>query len=126
MYYVSLGGFDTHQNQKGRHENLMTQLAQGVGAFWADLKAQKNDERAQGFSAKLVELDGRKVEQFTLTEAGGSALLLAATVLALAWANSPWSAAYDAFWTTPASIGIGDLAPLLARIRRNTSASTLT
>lgn len=22
----------------------------------------------------------------------------------------PWSAAYDAFWTTPASIGIGDLA----------------
>ena len=43
------------------------------------------------------------------TEAGGSALLLAATVLALVWANSPWSAAYDAFWTTPASIGIGDL-----------------
>jgi NhaA family Na+:H+ antiporter len=44
------------------------------------------------------------------TEAGGSALLLAATLLALAWANSPWSAAYDSFWTTPASIGIGDLA----------------
>jgi Na+:H+ antiporter, NhaA family len=43
------------------------------------------------------------------TEAGGSALLLAATVLALVWANSPWSAAYDAFWATPASIGIGDL-----------------
>src|SRR5688500_1750189 len=43
------------------------------------------------------------------TEAGGSALLLAATLLALAWANSPWSAAYDAFWSTPASIGAGDL-----------------
>jgi Na+:H+ antiporter, NhaA family len=43
------------------------------------------------------------------TEAGGSALLLAATVLALVWANSPWSAAYDAFWATPASIGVGDL-----------------
>jgi Na+:H+ antiporter, NhaA family len=43
------------------------------------------------------------------TEAGGSALLLAATVLALVWANSPWSAAYDAFWATPASISIGDL-----------------
>jgi Na+/H+ antiporter NhaA len=42
------------------------------------------------------------------TEAGGSALLLVGTVLALAWANSPWSAAYDAFWSTPASIGIGD------------------
>ena len=35
------------------------------------------------------------------TEAGGSALLLVATVLALAWANSPWSASYFAFWETP-------------------------
>jgi Na+:H+ antiporter, NhaA family len=41
------------------------------------------------------------------TEAGGSALLLVATVLALAWANSPWSASYDSFWTTQASISIG-------------------
>jgi Na+/H+ antiporter NhaA len=41
------------------------------------------------------------------TEAGGSALLLLATVLALAWANSPWSAAYESFWTTSASIGVG-------------------
>jgi Na+:H+ antiporter, NhaA family len=44
------------------------------------------------------------------TEAGGSALLLAATLLALAWANSPWSASYDAFWSTTATIGAGDLA----------------
>ena len=43
------------------------------------------------------------------TEAGGSALLLAATLLALAWANSPWSASYDAFWSTEATIGVGDL-----------------
>jgi Na+:H+ antiporter, NhaA family len=42
------------------------------------------------------------------TEAGGSALLLIATVLALVWANSPWSASYDSFWHTPATIGIGD------------------
>jgi Na+/H+ antiporter NhaA len=41
------------------------------------------------------------------TEAGGSALLLAATVLALVWANSPWAASYDSFWHTPATIGIG-------------------
>jgi NhaA family Na+:H+ antiporter len=43
------------------------------------------------------------------TEAGGSALLLAATVLALAWANSPWSDSYASFWSTQATIGIGDL-----------------
>ena len=43
------------------------------------------------------------------TEAGGSALLLAATVVALVWANSPWSASYTAFWSTEATIGVGDL-----------------
>jgi Na+/H+ antiporter NhaA len=44
------------------------------------------------------------------TEAGGSALLLLGTVAALIWANSPWSAGYSSFWTTPATIGVGDLA----------------
>ena len=44
------------------------------------------------------------------TEAGGSALLLAATLAALLWANSPWSGSYEAFWSTPATIGVGDLA----------------
>ena len=48
------------------------------------------------------------------TEAGGSALLLAAALLALAWANSPWSGSYDAFWSMPASLGIGDLSLSLA------------
>src|SRR3954466_4401713 len=42
------------------------------------------------------------------TEAGGSALLLVATVLALAWANSPWSETYAAFWHTEATIGVGE------------------
>jgi uncharacterized protein (DUF1501 family) len=45
VYYVSLGGFDTHAGERGRHDNLMTQLAQGIGAFWKDLKAQGNDDR---------------------------------------------------------------------------------
>jgi Na+/H+ antiporter NhaA len=44
------------------------------------------------------------------TEAGGSALLLAATLAALLWANSPWSGSYAAFWSTSATIGVGDLA----------------
>jgi len=43
------------------------------------------------------------------TEAGGSALLLMATVIALAWANSPWADSYDSFWHTKATIGVGDL-----------------
>src|SRR4051812_7882915 len=44
------------------------------------------------------------------TEAGGSALLLVATVIALGWANSPWAAGYDEFWSTEATVGIGDVA----------------
>jgi len=45
VYYVSLGGFDTHANQGGRHDNLMQQLSQGVDAFWKDMRDQKNDQR---------------------------------------------------------------------------------
>ena len=33
VYYVSLGGFDTHANERGRHDQLMQQFAQGIGAF---------------------------------------------------------------------------------------------
>jgi uncharacterized protein (DUF1501 family) len=45
VYYVSLGGFDTHVNQTPRHDPLMQQLSQGISAFWSDLKAQGNDDR---------------------------------------------------------------------------------
>lgn len=45
VYYVSLGGFDTHAGERGRHDQLMAQFAQGVNAFWKDMKDQKNDQR---------------------------------------------------------------------------------
>ena len=45
VYYVSLGGFDTHANQRGRHDQLMNQLSQGIAAFWKDMKAQGNGDR---------------------------------------------------------------------------------
>jgi len=45
VYYVSLGGFDTHANQKNRHEQLLDQFAQGIQAFFADLKKQENQDR---------------------------------------------------------------------------------
>lgn len=45
VYYVSLGGFDTHQNQLGAHERLLRELADATGAFAADLKAQGNLDR---------------------------------------------------------------------------------
>jgi Na+/H+ antiporter NhaA len=46
---------------------------------------------------------------FLRTEAGGAIVLLLATVAALAWANSPWVAGYDALWGTELSLIVGDL-----------------
>ncbi|MFL5826316.1 MAG: Na+/H+ antiporter NhaA [Thermoleophilaceae bacterium] len=41
------------------------------------------------------------------TETGGALALLAATIAALIWANSPWYHSYESVWTTPLSIRIG-------------------
>lgn len=38
-------------------------------------------------------------------ESFAAVLLLAATLLALLWSNSPWSASYSAFWQNTASVG---------------------
>jgi len=45
--------------------------------------------------------------RFARLEAAGGIFLLAATVAALVWANSPWEASYHALWHTPASVGYG-------------------
>ena len=45
VYYVSLGGFDTHANQAPRHAQLMQELNNGIQAFWTDIRKQENEER---------------------------------------------------------------------------------
>jgi uncharacterized protein (DUF1501 family) len=40
VFYVSLGGFDTHANQRGRHDQLMRTLSTAVSAFLGDLRAR--------------------------------------------------------------------------------------
>ena len=45
VYYVSLGGFDTHAGERTRHDNLMKQFADGIQAFWKDMEAHGNDQR---------------------------------------------------------------------------------
>jgi Na+:H+ antiporter, NhaA family len=49
----------------------------------------------------------RPLREFLDTETAGGIVLLAATAVALGWANSPWSASYDALWTTDLSILLG-------------------
>jgi NhaA family Na+:H+ antiporter len=48
-------------------------------------------------------------QQFTRLQASGGILLLAATVLALIWANSPWGHSYFELWETYLKIELGDL-----------------
>lgn len=52
----------------------------------------------------------RPVERFLAIEAASGLLLLAAAGIALAWANSQWSASYEALWHTPIGLRVGSLA----------------
>ena len=49
----------------------------------------------------------RPLKEFLDTEAAGGIVLLAATVIALVWANSPWSAAYESLWSTRLGVRLG-------------------
>ena len=42
---------------------------------------------------------------FMHAEASGGIVLIACALVALAWANSPWSAAYTELWATKITIG---------------------
>jgi Na+/H+ antiporter NhaA len=48
------------------------------------------------------------VRDYLGNETGGALVMLAATVLALLWANSPWWDTYESFWSTPVSLRVGD------------------
>lgn len=46
VYYTSLNGFDTHNNQLGVHQNKLNELDEAVTTFYKDLKAAKLLEQA--------------------------------------------------------------------------------
>ncbi|WP_263078051.1 DUF1501 domain-containing protein [Endozoicomonas sp. Mp262] len=39
VYFIQLGGFDTHKDQKKSHENLLKQLADAMAAFHSDINS---------------------------------------------------------------------------------------
>jgi uncharacterized protein (DUF1501 family) len=60
VYYATMGGFDTHSGQAGRHAQLLRQVAESVAAFQRDLKEQGNAVRV----VTLVFSEfGRRVKQ---------------------------------------------------------------
>jgi len=46
-------------------------------------------------------------QKFIHAQSTGGVLLLAATVAAMVWANSPWSESYTEFWNIPVSLVVG-------------------
>jgi NhaA family Na+:H+ antiporter len=62
---------------------------------------------ARTLTARVGRVVRRPLDRFLQLEAASSLLLIAAVVVALAWANSPWAASYDALWDTPVSLGLG-------------------
>ena len=50
---------------------------------------------------------GAPVRDFLSTETGGAAVLAGAALVALAWANSPWSHSYQSLWNTTLQFSVG-------------------
>lgn len=60
IYYVTLGGFDTHSDQKEAHAGLLQQLSESLSAFLQDLQHQGNAQRV--LSVVFSEF-GRRVKE---------------------------------------------------------------
>lgn len=60
IYYVSLGGFDTHTNQAGTHQRLLGEFDGAVAAFLKDMKEQGNLDRVLVLTFSEF---GRRVKQ---------------------------------------------------------------
>lgn len=60
VYYVAMGGFDTHANQAGQHERLLREFAQAMHAFYRELEASGHSQRV--LSLAFSEF-GRRVQQ---------------------------------------------------------------
>ncbi len=45
VYLVTLGGFDTHNNQTQRHQQLLTSFSEAISTFYADLTAAGWDDK---------------------------------------------------------------------------------
>lgn len=58
----------------------------------------------EGISRKL---SIRPLHDFLATESAGGVAVVAAAVLAIAWANSPWRASYEQVWTTLFELRLG-------------------
>ncbi|MCE9573285.1 MAG: Na+/H+ antiporter NhaA [Deltaproteobacteria bacterium] len=62
------------------------------------------------FAHRAVRRLWSPIQRFLAIEAASGLVLIAATAVALALANSPWADAYDHVWHTPIGLAVGDWA----------------
>lgn len=60
VYYVAMGGFDTHANQPGQHDRLLRDFGQAMQAFYKELKAIGQSSRVTTMAFSEF---GRRVRQ---------------------------------------------------------------
>jgi Na+/H+ antiporter NhaA len=70
--------------------------------------AQASPIQTEPRRRQLIAQLAQPVRSFLATESGSAGLLLAATVGALIWANSPWADTYVSLWHTELAVRIGD------------------
>jgi len=63
-----------------------------------------------GPARRAVRALASPIQRILAIEAASGLLLMAATVLALVWANSPWQGAYARLWHTEIGVHVGDFA----------------
>lgn len=61
----------------------------------------------QGPEDEFEAQTGHSLRRFIKTEAGSAGLLVAAALVALVWANSPWSESYVDLWHTTIEVAVG-------------------
>ncbi len=64
IYFVSLGGFDNHGNQRGKHDNLLASIDDAVSAFYASLQSDGLENNVVTFTmsdfGRTIENNGNR------------------------------------------------------------------
>lgn len=73
---------------------------------------QQQSPCGQGPEDEFAPPTGHQLRRFIRTEAGSAGLLVAASLIALVWANSPWSESYVDLWHTTIAVDVGAMGGL--------------
>ncbi|KHK00972.1 Na+/H+ antiporter NhaA type [Desulfovibrio sp. TomC] len=89
-----------------RPEKGCSRAVCGGDVSWSSMNNQTHNATQ---ALPLLEQALAPFRRFSHIQASGGLMLIACTVIALIWANSPLASSYFALWETPVSLGFGDM-----------------